>query len=89
MVVAQPIRGAGGVLQSGAGTGITGDPGRWHALALKSVSGADRITTHIHSRSTTTAHNNSGQSRGGFSHLRPAAQENHDRRRVLRGCGIR
>ena len=46
MVVAQPIGGAGGVLPRGAGTGITGDPGRWHALALKSVSGADRTTTY-------------------------------------------
>ena len=41
MVVAQPIRGKDGVLPGGAGTGITGDPGRRNALALKGLSGAD------------------------------------------------
>ena len=89
MVVAQPIRGAGGVLPSGVGTGITCDAGRRHALALKGVSGSDRITTHIHSRGTITTHNNSGKNRDGFGNLRSAAEEHHDCRRVLKRCGIR
>ena len=89
MVVAQPIRGAGGVLPGGAGTGITRDPGRRNALALKGVSGADRIATHIHSRGRATVHDSSSERRGGFGHLDPATKQHQDRGRVLRGYGIR
>ena len=71
MVLAQQIRGAGCILPNGAGTGNIGNPGRRNTLALKSVSGADRITTHIHSGDSTKMNKVSGESRSDFGHQRP------------------
>ena len=88
MVVAQPIRGTRGVLQGGAGTGITGDPGRRNALALKGVSSAD-ASPHTYIIGNTTMLNSSSESRGGFGYQRPGPKQHHNSGRVLRGCGIR
>ena len=49
-------------------------------MALKGLSGADRISTHIHIRGTIEIDNSSGS----FDHQRDSTEEHHDRGRVLK-----